>query len=629
MTFALGRHVVKVTSLTLSRVMYALCPAAAVHHRSRPRRRVTCAASGGVIWLTPTHLRGHDHPAMLEAARRGVSPLTCVFIDPPSRDSAAVSHTAALAGLRESLAAAGGTLHHLSGSPRDVLPAVARAVDAEHVFVSAEPEERLAVLLDEAQEALAQHSCQLHVCSLPLWDAQPARESNYRRHAQQRGQLVPPQLQLPKLAFTSAAVALPSSEVVTVPVADSARRAVPDTEVGAIAALRAFCGLAEDEEVIRAAEAADAERRGTSFAVLFERAAHLGTLSPRLIAATANEALSAHLRGALPDVAAVRRARCALRAAERSAFHTSLALADRGRVAASDDGIASDSPNGTHIRQRWWRWRGMLVPYIHVPALEPTPSSLLLVHGFGAFGEHWRRQWGPLSSSSSVWCPTLPGFGRSEKGALPYSQELWTQYLADFVTQVVATPVVVAGNSIGGFMCANLAADFPALVDGLVLLNSAGPIRAGATDPGAARGSPLPALVINALTTLLLAYLERSVEATLRRCYPVCPENADAWLTREIERASSDDGAFGVFASVFYLPPPRALNQLVNTFGKATLILNGQLDPLNDAGARARDLAALCDAKKVSVQLLQAGHCPHDELPAEVNAAISSFVIRR
>ena len=84
-----------------------------------------------------------------------------------------------------------------------------------------------------------------------------------------------------------------------------------------------------------------------------------------------------------------------------------------------------------------------------------------------------------------------------------------------------------------------------------------------------------------------------------------------------------------MFASVFYLPPPRALNQLVNTFGKATLILNGQLDPLNDAGARARDLAALCDAKKVSVQLLQAGHCPHDELPAEVNAAISSFVIRR
>jgi pimeloyl-ACP methyl ester carboxylesterase len=518
-----------------------------------------------------------------------------VFIDLPSREGAAFSHTAALAGLKERLSAAGATLHHLSGSPSVVLPAVARAVDAEHVFVSAEPEERLAVLVDEAQEALAQQSCQLHVCSLPLWDAQPAGESNYRRHAQQRGQLVPSELQLPQLAFTPAAVALPSSGALpeSSP-ADGAstRRAVPDTEVGAMAALRAFCGLADDAEVVQAAEAADAERRGTSFAVLFERAAHLGTLSPRLIAATAREALSAHLRGALPNVAAVRRARSALRAAERSAFHTSLALADRGRVAASDEEIGSDA-NGSHIRQRWWRWRGMLVPYIHAPALEPTPSSLLLVHGFGAFGEHWRRQWGPLSSNASVWCPTLPGFGRSEKGALPYSQELWTQYLADFVTRVVATPVVVAGNSIGGFMCANLAADYPALVDGLVLLNSAGPIRAQAADPGAARGSPPPALVINALTTLLLAYLERSVESTLRRCYPVCPDNADAWLTREIERASSDDGAFGVFASVFYLPPPRALNQLVNTFGKATLILNGQLDPLNDAGARARDLAAL------------------------------------
>ena len=536
-----------------------------------------------------------------------------------------MSHAAALAGLRARLAVAGATLHHFTGSPRDVLPAVARAVDAEHVFVSAEPEERLAVLLDEARDALAKQQCQLHVCALPLWDAQPDGETNYRRHSQQRGQLVSPE-QLPKLAFSS--VTLPGAEPVP-EASPSTGHAVPDTEIGAMAALRGFCGLAEDAAVVRAAEAADEVRQGTSFAVLFERAAHLGILSPRLIAATANEALSAHLQGALPNVAAVRRARSALRAAERSAFHTTLALADRSRVAASDDKISSDDPDATHIRQRWWRWRGMLVPYVHAPASEPTPRSLLLVHGFGAFGEHWRRQWGPLSSSGSVWCPTLPGFGRSEKGALPYSQEVWTQYLADFVTRVVASgPVVVAGNSIGGFMCANLAADFPALVEGLVLLNSAGPIRAGAADVGAARSAPT-ALVVNAVTTLLLAYLERSVESTLRRCYPVRPDNADSWLTREIERASSDDGAFGVFASVFYLPPPRALNQLVNTFGKATLILNGQKDPLNDAAARARDLAALCDADKVNVQLLQAGHCPHDELPAEVNAAISSFMTVR
>ena len=77
------------------------------------------------------------------------------------------------------------------------------------------------------------------------------------------------------------------------------------------------------------------------------------------------------------------------------------------------------------------------------------------------------------------------------------------------------------------------------------------------------------------------------------------------------------------------MAPSASLLPFSISFGKATLILTGQKDRLNDAAALARDLAALCDADKVTVQLLQAGHCPHDELPAEVNAAISSFMTVR
>ena len=45
------------------------------------------------------------------------------------------------------------------------------------------------------------------------------------------------------------------------------------------------------------------------------------------------------------------------------------------------------------------------------------------------------------------------------------------------MVQVVGRPVIVVGNSIGGFVSASLAADYPQLVKGLVLLNSAGPIK--------------------------------------------------------------------------------------------------------------------------------------------------------
>ena len=533
-----------------------------------------------------------------------------------------MSHASALEALRQTLASSGCELQHVAGVASDVISAVARAAGASRVYVSAEPEERVAAQLQAASAALLATGLELRVCALPLWTDEPAGEVNYRQHAKLRGQLIPPTLGVPAgLTIIAAANTGPTQSPSSSP--SDPHRGVPDTEAGAIAALRAFCGLADDASVRQAADEQDAARPGTSFAVLFERAFHLGILSPRLIAATANEALAAHLRGELRDVSAVRRARSALHAAERSAFHTALALQDRRRAAASDD-ICDEAA----IRQRWWRWRGVLVPYIHVPAAPggSPASNALLVHGFGAFGEHWRRQWGPLSSSgTTVWCPTLPGFGRSEKAALPYSQEFWTRYLADFAEQVIAGgPVVVAGNSIGGFMSANLACDYAHLVAGLVLLNSAGPIR-DESEPSPARGTP-PALVVNTLTALLLAYLERTVATTLRRCYPAQPDNADSWLAREIERASADDGAFSVFASVFYLPPPRALNALVNSFGKPTLILNGALDPLNDASKRARDLAARCNPRNVSMTLLQAGHCPHDEAPADVNAALMEFI---
>jgi pimeloyl-ACP methyl ester carboxylesterase len=71
-----------------------------------------------------------------------------------------------------------------------------------------------------------------------------------------------------------------------------------------------------------------------------------------------------------------------------------------------------------------------------------------------------------------VYAPTLPGYGRAEKPCLPYSQELWVAFLREFVVEVVRRPVVVVGNSIGGFLSASLAADYGSLVQGGVLKSS-------------------------------------------------------------------------------------------------------------------------------------------------------------
>ena len=137
---------------------------------------------------------------------------------------------------------------------------------------------------------------------------------------------------------------------------------------------------------------------------------------------------------------------------------------------------------------------------------------------------------------------------------------------------VVKGPAVLVGNSIGGFISASAAADYPGLVSGLVLVNSAGPIDA-AFDIAAHAGKtkkPPPAWLARALTAGeqggasikstnrnrskqsnqtnhslsinpmqskgLMLYLERSIAGQLKWLYPTAPERADAWLEAEIFR---------------------------------------------------------------------------------------------
>jgi len=324
-------------------------------------------------------------------------------------------------------------------------------------------------------------------------------------------------------------------------------------------------------------------------------------------------------------VARVRKAKAALKSVELSDFHLGMAYRRQGQsVFGADLGHC--------------RWRGVLTDYLFSSSGQPDRPAIVLVHGFGAFGEHWRRNVRELADKGfDVFAPTFPGYGRSEKMSLQYGQDLWRDFLADFISEIVQVPhnrpVVLAGNSIGGYISASVAADYPGMVQGLVLLNSAGQInpsfsinayeRAKTDNP---KKSP-PSIVVNGVSTLLFKFLEADIENQLQRLYPTRPENADAWLGREIRRASQDPQALGVFRSVFYLPSPRPLDYLVNElYGGPVLVLQGALDPLNDAPSRARQITDACPTAQCV--LLQAGHCPHDEVPDLVNAEIETFSLQ-
>ena len=63
----------------------------------------------------------------------------------------------------------------------------------------------------------------------------------------------------------------------------------------------------------------------------------------------------------------------------------------------------------------YWQWRQQSIYYVRAGKPQPQRPPLLLVHGFGASTDHWRKNIAQLQEDFEVWAIDLLGFGRSAK----------------------------------------------------------------------------------------------------------------------------------------------------------------------------------------------------------------------
>ena len=159
------------------------------------------------------------------------------------------------------------------------------------------------------------------------------------------------------------------------------------SEAEAAAALSAYLAprIPAGCPVSAAADAADEERPGTSFAALFAPALSLGLLSPRFVLAAA-AAAAARGANAFWDPDGVRqrhRAAAAAEAVTAAAFHKALAAVDLTRAVGTDAPVAAGGlqAGGLSPVTRYFLWRGHLVPYVHAPCVIADAPHVLLVHG--------------------------------------------------------------------------------------------------------------------------------------------------------------------------------------------------------------------------------------------------------
>ncbi|KAH9647541.1 photolyase/cryptochrome alpha/beta domain-containing protein [Citrus sinensis] len=309
----------------------------------------------------------------------------------------------------------------------------------------------------------------------------------------------------------------------------------------------------ELQEKLRNAESRD----GASFATLFGPALCLGIISRRGVHYEAikfekerNAGFLSPFGYSAATIAAAADAVCSME------WYWLMSL----RSLRSNEGVYST---------RIWRWNGYQIQYTVAGKEGP---AILLVHGFGAFLEHYRDNIYDIADGGNrVWAITLLGFGRSEKPNIVYTELMWSELLRDFTVEVVGEPVHLIGNSIGGYFVAIVACLWPAVVKSVVLINSAGnvipeysflqfsnerqasgPIRLGAQ--------------------LLLFYLRLNISNFVKQCYPT-----------------------------------------------------GIKDPISDSKSKVAMLKEHCAG--IVIRELDAGHCPHDEKPEEVNSIISEWIV--
>ncbi|PSB04606.1 alpha/beta fold hydrolase [Merismopedia glauca] len=282
----------------------------------------------------------------------------------------------------------------------------------------------------------------------------------------------------------------------------------------------------------------------------------------------------------------------------------------------------------------YWQWQGESIYYVKGGNPNSSCPPLLLVHGFGASTDHWRKNISGLASEFEVYAIDLLGFGRSAKPKRQYSGDLWREQIHDFITQVIKKPVILAGNSLGGYVSLGVAAQHPESASGLILLNSAGPFTDLVSSSPALEPNGLQKLLGNGVKWiwqqplakfLIFQYVSQPwvIRQTLEKVY-LDKSAVTEQLIEEIRRPACDVGALDVFSSVFSTPQGEKVDVLLSQLNCPLLLLWGEGDPW--INAKNRSVQFRQHYPQLTEYFLQAGHCPHDEVPDRVNDLIGEWV---
>ena len=238
-------------------------------------------------------------------------------------------------------------------------------------------------------------------------------------------------------------------------------------------------------------------------------------------------------------------------------------------------------------------------------------DPVLLIHGLGCTGADWAFQVAGLEPRFRVIVPDLPGSGHSPPPRAGYSIAAYANALWQLVDRLPLERISIVGFSLGGAVAFEMAAQRPADVQRLVLINSLANYR-----PHSVRKwleTYLAAAVVKVIG------MERAAYIMAARLFP------ESWQRRMREHTVLAIGAVPATAYLgmgFALASWQIVDRLHLIRAKKTLLIAAENDftPLAEKVALAEDL----NASLVVVKGSRHG-TPFDSVEA-TNAALLAFL---
>jgi 4,5:9,10-diseco-3-hydroxy-5,9,17-trioxoandrosta-1(10),2-diene-4-oate hydrolase len=151
--------------------------------------------------------------------------------------------------------------------------------------------------------------------------------------------------------------------------------------------------------------------------------------------------------------------------------------------AAPDWHPPEPGPYGPQGRSAWmdvdWRehqrWVVIDDRRVNVIDLGEGERTVVFVHGLAGAWQNWLENLPHVAAAGCrVIAFDLPGFGESEMPREKISIPGYGRFVDALLEHLGVGPAIVVGNSMGGFIAAEIAIQFPARVDRLVLVSAAG-----------------------------------------------------------------------------------------------------------------------------------------------------------